>query len=68
MLETKKIPETVLERHPFMRLPIKVILKGFIYLAMADPQEFFKQHLIKKEKQTPYRKIYSVHCGEVSTM
>ena len=41
--------------------------KGFVYLALADPQKFFKQHLIKKEEQTSYSKIYSVHFGEVST-
>ena len=42
--------------------------KGFIHLALADPQEFFKQHLIKKEEQPSYWKIYSVHFGEVSTL
>ena len=42
--------------------------KRFIYSALADAQKFFKQHLIKKEEQTSYVKIYSVHFGKVSTM
>ena len=42
--------------------------KGFIYLALADPQKIFKQHLIKKEEQISYSKIHSVHFGEASTM
>ena len=33
---------------------------------LEDPQEFFKQYLIKNEEQTSYEKIYSMHFGEVS--
>ena len=40
--------------------------KGLINLAVADPQEFFKQHLIKNEEQPSNGKIYSVHFGVVS--
>ena len=42
--------------------------KEFVYLALADPQKFFKQRLIKKEEQISYLKIYSVYFGEVSAM
>ena len=42
--------------------------KGLINLAMVGPQEIFKQHLIKKEEQPFFSKIYSAHFGEVSTM
>ena len=41
--------------------------KGLINLAMADPQEIFKQHLIKKEEQPSFSKRYSAYFGEVST-
>ena len=33
-----------------------IVHKGCINLVLADPQEFFKQHLIKKEEQTSYSK------------
>ena len=35
---------------------VKSLFKGLIYLALADPQEFFKQHLIKNEKQKSFGK------------
>ena len=38
-------------------------LTVFIYLALADPQKFFKKHLTKKEEHTSHSKIYSVHFG-----
>ena len=41
---------------------------GLIYLAMADPQKSFKKPLIKNEEQSFFRKRYSAHFGEVSTM
>ena len=41
--------------------------KGVINLAVAGPQEFFKQHLIKNEKQLPLLKRYFAHFGKVST-
>ena len=37
-------------------------------LALAGPQEFFKQHLIKNEEHPFFWKIYSAHFGEVSTL
>ena len=42
--------------------------KGLINLAMAGPQEIFKQHLIKNEEQPSFSKRYSAHFGEVSTI
>ena len=42
--------------------------KGLIYLALGEPQEFFKQHLIKNEEQLLCWKIYSVHFGGVLSM
>ena len=42
--------------------------KGPINLVVADPQEFFKQHLIKNEEQPSFSKRYSAHFGKVSTM
>lgn len=42
--------------------------KGFIYVALAEPQEFFKEHLIKKKNRHHVGKyVHSVHFGEVST-
>ena len=32
----------------------EVFVKGLIWLALTDPQEFPPQHLIKKEEQTSY--------------
>lgn len=42
--------------------------KRLIYLALADPQEFFQQRLMKKEEQPYFGKRYSVHFGEESAM
>ena len=42
--------------------------KELIYLALADPQEFFKKPLIKNEEQPSFWKRYSAHFGEVSIM
>ena len=42
--------------------------KGLIYLALVDPQEFFQQHLMKKEEQPSFGKRYSVHFGEESAL
>ena len=42
--------------------------KELANLALADPQEFFKKHLIKNEEQPSFSKIYSAHFDEVSTM
>ena len=42
--------------------------KGLIKLAVAGSQEIFKQHLIEKEEQPLFSKIYSAHFGAVSTM
>jgi len=42
--------------------------KGLINLAVASPQEFFKQHLIKNEEQPFFSNRYSAHFGEVSAM
>ena len=47
---------------------IKPSTKGLIYLVLADPQEFFKKPLIKNEGQPSFRKIYSAHSGEVTTL
>ena len=41
--------------------------KELINLALADPHEIFKQHLIKNEEQSSFWKRYSAHFGEVST-
>ena len=43
-------------------------LKGLIYLALADPQEFFKQYLTGNEEQSSIGKRYSVHFSEESPM
>jgi hypothetical protein len=51
-----------------MELETDQLTKGLIYLALADPQEFFKQHLIKNEEQPYFGKLNSVHFGGVSTM
>ena len=40
--------------------------KGLIKLAVAGPQEFFKQHLIKNEEQSSFSKRYSAYFGEVA--
>jgi len=45
-----------------------IMKKGLINLAVASPQKFFKQHLIKNEEQPFFLKIYSAHFDEVSTM
>ena len=42
--------------------------KGLIYLALADPQEFFQQHLMKNEEQPSFGKRYSMYFGEESAM
>ena len=42
--------------------------KGLIKVAMAGPQEIFKQHLIKNEEQPSFLKRYSSHFGEISAM
>jgi len=42
--------------------------KGPINLALTDLQELFKQHLIKREEQLLYWKIYSTYFGEVATL
>ena len=57
-----------MEVNLFVQDLLKTCKKRFIYLALADPQKVFKQHLIKKEEQTSYWKICSVHFDEVSTM
>lgn len=44
------------------------LIKGLIYLALADPQEFFQQHLMKKEEQPSFGERYSVHFGEESAL
>ena len=43
-------------------------LKEVISLAVAGPQEFFKQHLIKNEEQPSFSNRYSTHFGQVSTV
>ena len=47
---------------------IKLLLKELISLVMADPWEFFKQHLIQNEEQPSFLKGYSTHFGKVSIM
>ena len=42
--------------------------KEVISLAVAGPQEFFKQHLIKNEEQPSFSNRYSTHFGQVSTV
>ena len=42
--------------------------KGLINLALTDPEDFSKQHLIKREEQPSYWKIGSVYFDEVSTL
>ena len=39
-----------------------------MFTELADPQEFFQQHLMKKEEQPSFGKRYSVHFGEESAM
>ncbi len=46
----------------------KNLIKGLIYLALADPQELFQQHLMKNEEQPSFGKRYSVHFGEESAL
>ena len=41
--------------------------KGLMNLVMANPQEFFKQQLIKNEDQKPsFSKRNSAHFGELT--
>ena len=44
------------------------LLKRLIYLWYANPQEVFKQHLIKNEGEPSFAKIYSANFGEVLTL
>ena len=38
----------------FMKISNLYLLKGLVYLALADPQEFFKKPLIKNEEQPSF--------------
>ena len=42
--------------------------KGPINLMLADPQEFCKEHSIKREQPLSYCKIYFVYSGQVSAL
>ena len=50
-----RTPQLKILTTPLLEMP-----KGPINLALTDPEEFFKQHLIKKEEQPSYWKMKSM--------
>ena len=47
----------------FLKLLLKKFCKGLINLAVAGPQEFFKQHLINNEEQQTFYMAGKVYYG-----
>ena len=65
---SKKLGYTFLGQASKGRPVYEGLMKGLIYLVLTDPQEFFQQHLIKKEEQPSFEKRYSMHFGEESAL